>query len=273
MTVALYVILFFYVISAAGYFAYLFFQKDVLYKIGFRLLTMGFVCHTTVITLKAIQFGGIPLTDFKDTLCLCGWAITGFFIGFQYKFNIKVLGVYAAPIAALIMFVATWLPSSSTSIQPVLKNVWLITHVAAVFIGDAAFALACGIAILYLTQERAIKTKRPGFFFKRLPSLELLDSTAHICIITGFTLLSLGLITGFIYAKAVWGKFWSWDPKEVWSCITWLLYASLLHGRITTGWRGRKSALMAIIGFALLMFTFLGVNFLLKGHHVEFTRF
>jgi ABC-type transport system involved in cytochrome c biogenesis permease subunit len=84
--------------------------------------------------------------------------------------------------------------------------------------------------------------------------------------------MTVGLITGFVYAKTVWGKFWSADPKEIWSIITWLLYAALLHGRLMIGWRGRRSAVMAIVGFAVILFTFLGVNFLFEGHHEVFTR-
>jgi ABC-type transport system involved in cytochrome c biogenesis permease subunit len=102
--------------------------------------------------------------------------------------------------------------------------------------------------------------------------LDLLDTTGYICIISGFTLLTVGLIAGFVYAKSIWGKFWSADPKEIWSVITWLIYAILLHERLTVGWRGRRSAVMAIVGFMVVLFTFLGVNFLLKGHHGEFTR-
>jgi cytochrome c-type biogenesis protein CcsB len=101
----------------------------------------------------------------------------------------------------------------------------------------------------------------------------MLDNIGYVCIVVGFTMLTLGLITGFVYAKAVWGRFWSWDPKEVWAGITWLFYAVLLHERLTVGWRGRRSAIMAIIGFGVLIFTFLGVNLLMKGHHEVFTRF
>ena len=132
--------------------------------------------------------------------------------------------------------------------------------------------MACGIGILYLIQENAIKTKRPGFFFQRLPSLERLDATGYSCLVIGFTLLSLGLITGFVYAKAVWGRFLGWDPKEVWSLITWLIYAALLHQRLTVGWRGRRAAIMAIVGFGVIIFTFFGVNFFLQGHHGVFTQ-
>ena len=164
------------------------------------------------------------------------------------------------------MVAVSQVPNIPSPEQSIFKNFWLISHVIAVFIGNSAFALACGIGILYLFQEYGIKSKNPGFFFKRLPSLEMLDAA-------GFTLLTFGLITGFVYAKTIWGRFWSWDPKEVWSGITWLFYAALLHERLTVGWRGRKAAVMAIIGFAILLFTFLGVNLFLKGHHGAFTSF
>jgi len=99
-----------------------------------------------------------------------------------------------------------------------------------------------------------------------------LDSSGYAGIVVGFTALTLGLITGFVYAKSVWGRFWSWDPKEVWAGVMWLFYAALLHERLTVGWRGRKAAIMSISGFGVLLFTFLGVNFLLEGHHEPFTR-
>ena len=140
------------------------------------------------------------------------------------------------------------------------------------FAGDAAFALACGLGILYLIQEKAIKSRQPGFFFRRLPSLDLLDTAGYAAIVAGFSLMSVGLVSGFIFAKTVWGRFFAWDPKEVWSCITWIVYAVLIHARLAFGWRGRKAAILSIIGFAVLLFTFFGVNFFLEGHHGEFTR-
>ena len=181
-------------------------------------------------------------------------------------------GVYAAPLVSFVMVIAAQFPNAPGQANNILNNLWLVVHVVAVFIGEASFALACGVGLLYLLQEHAIKSKKRGFFFRRLPSLELLDTTGYACILTGFAMLTFGLITGFVYAKAVWGRFWSWDPKEIWSGITWLLYAALLHQRLTVGWRGRRAAIMAIIGFAVILFTFLGVNFFLQGHHGEFTK-
>jgi len=201
-----------------------------------------------------------------------GWTVAGVFLVFQYRFQLKILGVYAAPLVSFVMVIAARFPNAPDQMNKTLNNLWLVVHVVAVFIGEASFALACGVGLLYLLQEHAIKSKKHGFFFRRLPSLELLDTTGYACILTGFAMLTFGLITGFVYAKAVWGRFWSWDPKEIWSGITWLLYAALLHQRLTVGWRGRRAAIMAIIGFAIILFTFLGVNFLLQGHHGEFTR-
>lgn len=261
-----------YILSTIGYLIYLFLQKDFLQKAGFYLLATGFLCHTLEIGFRFIQSGQFPISNLHETLSLAAWTIAGVFLLFQHKFGLKILGVYAAPLITFAMLIAARLPNVSKETGKLLNSLWLVTHVVAIFIGEAALALACGAGLMYLLQENAIKSKHRGFFFKRLPSLELLDSTGYACIVTGFTMLTFGLITGLIYAKSVWGKFWSWDPKEVWSGITWLLYAALLHQRLTIGWRGRRAAIMAVIGFAVILFTFLGVNFLLEGHHGEFTR-
>lgn len=269
----LFITIFFYLLSTGGYLAYLFFQKNYLHRAGYYLLAGGFLCHSAVICYKFFQSGHFPVHNLHETLLIAGWAIVCVFFIFQYKSKLKILGVYAAPLIALVMIVAVLLPKEPVIVKNIFNSIWFIFHIITIFIGEASFALACGLGILYLLQEHAIKTKSHGFFFKRLPSLELLDTTGYACIIVGFTMLTIGLLSGFVYAKAIWGRFWSWDPKEVWSGVTWLLYAALLHERLAVGWRGRKAAIMSIIGFAVLLFTFFGVNFLLKGHHGEFTRF
>lgn len=262
----------FYMFSSGAYGAYLFLQKNFLQRSGYFILAAGFLWHTASLIYSIAGTGHLPIGNLHQTLSLAGWAIAGLFLIIQFKFNLKILGIFAAPLVTLVMIIVSLLPNAPAEASGLFKNFWLISHVVAIFIGEAGFALACGLGVLYLIQENAIKTKRRRFFFKRLPSLDLLDATGYACIVVGFTLLTLGLITGFVYAKSVWGRFWSWDPKEVWSGITWLFYAALLHERITVGWRGRRSAIMAIIGFGVLLFTFLGVNFLLEGHHGEFTK-
>ncbi|MGD9097730.1 MAG: c-type cytochrome biogenesis protein CcsB, partial [Desulfobacterales bacterium] len=205
------------------------------------------------------------------TLSFGAMCVAGVFLLFQYRYRLKVLGVFAAPLATATMVIVALMPASSAPAQPILKSIWLVAHVTFIFMGEASLALACGLGILYLVQEQAIKSRKPGFFFRRLPSLDQMDSAGQTCILAGFVLMTLGLATGLVYAKAVWGRFWSWDPKEVWSGITWLLYAILIHERLALGWRGRRAAIMAIVGFATVLFTFLGVNLFMSGHHGAFS--
>jgi cytochrome c-type biogenesis protein CcsB len=261
-----------YLLGAAGYFSYLLWQKEGLQKGALLLLILGFIVHSLHIGIAFGQSGKFPAQNMQQTLIVAGWALVAVYLWLQYKFNLKVLGVYAAPLAAFIMLAAARLPTETIQTQIPFKSLWLTAHVVTIFLGEAAFALACGTGVLYLIQEHGIKSKKRGFFFKRLPSLELLDATGYACIVIGFTLMTVGLVTGFVFAQSVWGRFWSWDPKEIWAGVTWVFYAALLHERLTVGWRGRRAAIMAIIGFAVLLFTFLGVNFLFSGHHVEFTR-
>jgi ABC-type transport system involved in cytochrome c biogenesis permease subunit len=125
---------------------------------------------------------------------------------------------------------------------------------------------------MYLLQERQIKGKKRGFLFSRLPNLGVLDQISHHCLLVGFPLMTAGLVAGFAYASFVWHSVWRWDPKEILSLITWLIYAILIHERLAVGLRGRRAAWLAIFGFSAVLITFLGVNLLLKGHHTAFVR-
>ena len=261
-----------YMLSAAHFFAYLFLQRDRLQQVGSLLLIAGFACQSAMIGWAFAATGVMPVSNLHETLAITAWALVGAFLVLNLKFRLKILGVYVAPLAVFILLIATQFPREPLQPQNFLKGVWLVIHIFTTFTGDAAFALAAGVGMLYLLQERTIKTKTRGFFFKRLPSLDLLDTTGYACIVSGFTLLTIGMISGMIYAKILWGRFWSWDPKEVWSAITWIFYAVHLHVRLAIGWRGRRAAVMAIVGLGVLLFTFLGVNFLLSGHHGQFTQ-
>lgn len=260
-----------YMFSCACYFGYLFFQKTVLQRTAVALMMAGFALHTLSLVVCGIREGNFPVNNLHETLSVTAWAITAVFLALSFRYKLKILGIYAAPLITLTMIAAYQMPKPAAQDPQLFKSWWLAAHIIAIFLGNAAFALACGLGILYLMQESAIKRKRRGFFFTRLPSLDLLDTTGYACIVVGFSMVTIGLITGVVYAKAIWGRFWSWDPKEVWSAITWLFYAALLHERLTVGWRGRRAAIMAIIGFGVMLFTFFGVNFLLQGHHGTFT--
>ena len=147
------------------------------------------------------------------------------------------------------------------------KSGWVILHVGSLFLANALFALAFSVGIMYLLQERHIKKKNFGFLYERLPSLERLDSIAHYCLMSGFPLMTAGLITGFAYAAIVWHSPWNWDPKEILSLVTWIIYAVLVHERLAVGWRGRRAAWLSILGFSAILLTFVGASLLLSGHH------
>jgi cytochrome c-type biogenesis protein CcsB len=261
-----------YMLSTIGYVAYLFAQKESLHKISYVVLLTGFLVHTGLVGYKFFILGYIPVYNLHQTLSFSAWALAGVYLLLKYKYRLNILGVYAALLATVIMIAALCIPEVPGQQGSLFKSTWLILHIVIIFLGEASLALACGTGILYLIQEHAIKSKTNRFFLKRLPSLEFLDMSGYAFIFTGFTLLTIGLITGFVYAQQVWGRFWSWNPKEIWSGITWLIYAALLHERLVAGWRGRRAAIMSIIGFAALIFTFLGVNLLMEGHHGIFTK-
>ena len=178
-----------------------------------------------------------------------------------------VLGSFVAPFAAFLMIISSAMPWMQGPVKPIFKSLWLTVHVGTIFLGNGMFAIAFLAAIMYLIQEHQIKRKRLGSFYSRLPSLATLDTLNYHSLIYGFPFLTLGMITGSIYAQYALGKYWQWDPKEVWSLITWLFYGALLHERLVVGWRGRRAAFMSIICFCILIFTFIGASLWLGGYH------
>ncbi|MCK5312055.1 MAG: c-type cytochrome biogenesis protein CcsB [Desulfobacteraceae bacterium] len=261
-----------YIGSMAGYILYLFKQKDKIETVALLFLGAGFLFHLISIIIESFSTGTLPAHDMGQNLSIAALALAGVFLFFRYRSKLKILGVFASPLTVFVMTIALIMPASTGKEITAIRSIWLVSHISLIFIGEASLALACGAGILYLIQESGIKGKKTGFFFRRLPSLDLLDYTSYLCIVTGFTMLTFGLVTGFIYAKSAWGSFWSWDPKEIWSIATWLFYAALLHCRLVSGWQGKKSAIMTIIGFAALLFTFLGVNLFIGSHHQVFTN-
>jgi len=264
--------LFLYTLCTLWHLAFIIFQKDYIYETAQYHLFIGFASHTIIICYGYIKAGYIPVQNLHETLSISSWGIIAFYILFQFKFNVKVIGAIISPLFTITMIISFLLPGDIIPVGDLFKSTWLTIHIISTFIGNGAFAIACGGGLFYLIQENAIKSKKRGFFYKRLPPLELLDNIIYASVAAGFPLLTIGIMTGCIYAQIVWGKYWSWDPKEVWSVITWLIYAAMLHGRMTLGWRGKRNAIFSIIGFLILLFTFLGVNFLLKGHHEPFTK-
>ncbi len=256
-----------YLAGTLGYLLFIIFQKKELARYSYRLLGIGFVFHSLAIGLKYYQAGYFPVTTLRESLSFFAWAIIGVYLLIQLRFNIRVLGSFLSPLAAIMMISSSFLPAQTVPGPPLLRSFWLLVHVVTIFLGNGVFAIAFLAGLMYLIQEKEIKSKRLGTLYHRLPSLEVLDALNYNCLIIGFPLLTLGMLSGSLYAQATLGTFWRWDPKEVWSLITWLLYAALLHGRLVSGWRGRRSAQISIFGFLILIFSFVGVNFWVKGYH------
>jgi cytochrome c-type biogenesis protein CcsB len=256
-----------YLLGTLGYIFFIIFQKRSMARVAYALLLLGFLAHTLSIGLWFGQSGRLPVQNLAESLSFFAWAIIGVYLIIQIRFDILVLGSFLSPLAAVMMISSSFLPGRAGPASPLLGHLWLIVHVGTIFLGNGVFAVAFLSGIMYLIQERQIKSKRLGPLYHRLPSLEVLDSLNYNCLILGFPLLTVGMLSGSIFAQYTTGTFWRWDPKEVWSLITWLLYAALLHGRLMAGWRGRRSAVISIIGFLVLAFSFLGVNFLVKSYH------
>jgi cytochrome c-type biogenesis protein CcsB len=259
--------LFIYLFGTGASLVYLITLRKKFSQLGTIALTGGFIVQSLALVSRYIEAGHTPITNLHESLSFFAWSIVGVYLLLNLRYRMDVLAAFISPIAAVLIILASLFPKEILPVAPVLQSYWLPIHVILAFIGDAMFALAFAAGIMYLIQERQIKSKKIGPFYYRLPALKVLDDLGYRCLTFGFPLLTLGIITGSVWAESAWGSYWSWDPKETWSLITWFLYAALLHGRLTVGWRGRKAAIFAIVGFAVLIFTFLGVNLLLSGLH------
>jgi len=256
-----------YAIGTVGYLIYVVRPLTTVHRAATIFLLLGFAVHSIELFLTVSQTGLMPVSTLQQTFSLFSWAIVGSYLLFQLRFSIMILGSFVSPLAVIFLLIGSALPTHIVASGKLLKSFWLTLHISAMFVGNAIFALAfCG-GIMYLLQEHQIKKKRFGLLYRRLPSLQLLDSLNHVCVTLGFPLITIGLISGFVYAGAVWRSYWNWDPKEILSVITWLIYAVLLHERLAVGWRGRRAAIMAIVGFSAILITFVGANLGLKSHH------
>ena len=259
--------LFLILLSTGGFIVYIIKQDKSVFSYSYWIMFSGFVFQTVFLVHQYFTLGTVPVVTLKLALAFFAWSVIGVFLLFQVKFRLMVLGSFVAPLAAFLMIISSVIPATPDTVPPVLKSIWLILHAFSMFLGDGIFAIAFIAAIMYLIQERQIKMKTRGTFFKRLPSLETLDSINHYSLVYGFPLLTIGMITGAIYAQYALGSYWRWDPKEIWSLVTWIFYAILLHERLAVGWRGRRAAYMSILCFMVLLFTFLGSSIWLNSYH------
>ncbi len=265
-----------YLLAAALYLGLLLFRHPRIGLIGMVLALSGVVVQTVAIGLRwyesyQLGAGHAPLTNMYESLVFFAWCTTIFYLVMEYRFKARVMGAFVMPCVAVAMAYASLsdrIDSQINPLIPALQSNWLIAHVVTCFIGYGAFAMAGGLGVMYLIKNSADNKQNPATsLVASLPALKVIDDLTHKTIVFGFMWLSAGIITGAIWANEAWGTYWSWDPKETWSIITWFMYALTLHARFTRGWRGKRIAWLAIIGFFAVFFTYFGVNFLLSGLH------
>lgn len=262
-----------YLFSSILYAITFIFRLPKLARITTFFTAIAFLIQTAALGLRWIEsyqlgFGHAPLTNMYESVVFFAWVIILLYLVIEWRFKAHVLGAFTVPLAFLAMAYASFssVGKSISPLVPALQSNWLISHVVTCFVGYAGFALAAALGMTYLIKKGTEQNKQ-GFLAVRLPELSVIDDLTHKMMIFGFLWLTAGIITGAVWANSAWGTYWSWDPKETWSLITWFIYALTLHARYTRGWTGTRIAFLAVSGFFCVLFTYYGVNFLLSGLH------
>ena len=239
-------------------------EKTALVSLG-----AGFAVHTASLVVDWVRDGHYPLFGLRETLSFLAWTLVVAYGLALYRYRTRALGALTMPLVTLLLLVALVVRAGdATAANSVMAGAagWLFpVHTTLLICAYAAFFVVFAASVMYLWQERELKLKTFSAFFHRLPSLTTVDDIGATAAGIGFTLLSLGILTGIVWSSARSGRMWHNDPKEVFALLTWVLYLTMIHYRAQ--WRGRKAAWAGVAGFALVIFTFLGTRWL-GGYHV-----
>nr|YP_009660690.1 c-type cytochrome synthesis protein [Corallina chilensis]QCS25638.1 c-type cytochrome synthesis protein [Corallina chilensis] len=255
------------------------------------------ICLFIVLLSRWIIHGYFPLSNLYESLLFLTWCITFTNLILEVKHNSIIIGAISAPISLFIISFASFsLPiemQKASPLVPALRSNWLMMHVTIMMISYATLIIGSLLSILFLIIDQDKKEKNNQDSINQVSSkinkiykynqnslvfdqtrnqskitlLESIDNLSYRTIGLGFPLLTIGIIAGAVWANEAWGSYWSWDPKETWALITWLIFAAYLHSRFTKSWKGKKPAILASIGFFVVWICYLGVNFLGQGLH------
>lgn len=254
-------------LTVAAYVVFFINQSKEIRRAARAIFVVSGVLQTLYIVWRYVQAGHTPITSQHEAVVFFAWATTWAYLSFRWRYTVKNFGTFVAINVFALLLISAISSREIAPLLPALRSVWLPVHGGVSLIAYGFLSLAfCG-GLMYLLLERELKRKRFGYIFARFPSLDSLDQLNNHCLTAGFIFLTLGIVTGSIWARQAWGTYWQWDPKETWSLITWFLYLIQLHQRFTVGWRGKRAAVMAVIGFASVVFTLWGVTYLLGGIH------
>lgn len=246
------------------YFAFIAVKKEGVAKIAIGLQIAGLALHTAALVCRGIGAGRLPLTNQYEFATSFAWGLCLVSLIFVLRFKFPVLGAFAAPVTFLVIGYAAMQSRQVNELMPALRSNWLGFHVSTAIISYGAFGVSFVLSVIFLARDRM---KARGFMDQHIPNRERLDMISYRSVSLGLLFLSFTIITGAIWAERAWGSYWSWDPKETWSLVTWIIYAIYLHLRLRRGWQGRAAAIFAVIGFVCVIFTYIGVNTLLPGIH------
>ncbi len=257
----------FYVVGAFSYLGVLLAPKLRLERLGIWALIGGMVLHVVSIADRWIELKLTPVTNFQESLSAFGLALAVIFIVMNWRLRRAVIGAFVAPLIAVMLVSALMVPPEGGAIPEALRSVWLPIHISMAFLGDAALAVAAAAGVLYILLERKMKRKEFGGLFGRMPSLETLDSLSFNLVRFGFVLLTLAILTGTLWAGQQWSAYFSWEPRQTSAMVVWVLFAGLIFSRWLVGWRGRRAAIITIVGFGLMIGSFLILRILEIGRH------
>ena len=246
------------------YFLFVAAKKEGMAKIAILLQGAGFLLHTLALVIRGVGAGRLPLTNQYEFATSFAWGLCLVSLIFVLRYKFHVLGAFAAPVIFLIIGYAAMQSKDVHELMPALRSNWLGFHVSTAIIAYGAFGVSFVLGIIFLMRENM---KDQGFLDRHVPAKEKLDIIGYRSVALGLLFLTFTILTGAIWAERAWGSYWSWDPKETWSLITWLIYSVYLHLRIRRGWNGRAAAIFAVVGFIAVLFTYIGVNTLLPGVH------
>jgi cytochrome c-type biogenesis protein CcsB len=237
-------------------------------KVAMALTIVGWALHATSVALRGFAAGYVPWSNMYGFSLTATAIIVGVFLAVQFWQDVRYLGAYIIGFALLFLgitnvnFYVDVVPQ-----PPPLQSAWLVIHVFVAILGTSFFAIGAGLSVMQLLQARREDTGKGPKFLATLPTAEQLENLAYRVILIGFVFWTFTLIAGAIWAQRAWGRYWGWDTKEVWTFIIWTIYAGYIHARATRGWRGSRSAWLAVVGFAAVLFNFTIVNLFFKGLH------
>ena len=255
-------------------------KNNFVFQAGRILVTGSNFLFMLMLGIRWVTQGYFPLSNLYESLIFLSWGISFIHLIVESKTQSRLIGAIAAPLLFFLSgFSSLTLPTEmqkALPLVPSLQSNWLMMHVSMMMVSYATLILGSLLSILYLaflyfnTQKPEVTvTTSPvsSLSVSKLSLLQTVDIWSYRIIGLGFPFLTIGIISGAVWANEAWGSYWSWDPKETWALITWLVFAIYLHSRLLKGWQGKQAAILGSCGFFVIWICYLGVNFLGKGLH------